>query len=108
MPESDINLKKILDILKQSFFLKITNAVVRKVRGNSWEQLDQLIEKYFSYYKTFSINNLFTHLPELLGHALYVGFYLGQETKSIDYEISKWLENLKRELERRKYENYIR
>ncbi|KKN41025.1 hypothetical protein LCGC14_0727450 [marine sediment metagenome] len=68
------------------------------------DQLDQLIEKYISYFKPFSLDNLSTHLPELLGHALFVGFYLGQDY----YEISKWLDNLKRELERRKYENYIR
>lgn len=72
------------------------------------DQLDQLIEKYISYFKPFSLDNLSTHLPELLGHALFVGFYLGQDSKTIDYEISKWLDNLKRELGKRKYKNYIR
>ena len=86
----------------------ITNAVKGKVKENSLAQLDQLIGRYVSYFKTFSIDNLYTHLPELLGHALYTGIYLGQDIKTKEYEISKWLENLKRELDRKKYEDYIR
>jgi len=107
MSESDINFKKFLNILKNEFLKTIENAVGGKVRRTSSDQLDQLLVKYFSYFKSFSIDNLFSHLPELLGHAAYFGFYLGQESKTIDYELSKWLENLKRELEKKKYEHYI-
>lgn len=83
----------------------IANAVIGKIEQNSSDQLDQLLAKWVAHFKLFSIDNHYNQLPELLGHALWTGWHLGREFKT--KELQKQLEDLKKELDKRNFDDYF-